>query len=680
MKPVALPKDRLTRVDLGKAFAEYDLLSRDPTLFVMTPASISALDLENRKSFFVGRRGAGKTAIALELARTYKRSTTLAPEVFDLIQPPLEHREFEDTRQRPFKSLSSAFERALLGELVSLWVRDRHIRWEDAGDTMRRERNLIESCDFDLRVLNLCDEIFEAYQKDTQKLWLRQIKRNAELTREVNELATDGNYRYAIIIDRLDEAWSGSSFSITSLMALMHAVVRVVAACEWLRPFVFIRENVYERIRADDNEFSRLETSVAFLDWTEEKLVELIERRCVKPFNTKPKIGHAWPYFFQEDSSFSTRRRIFEVCQPRPRDVLMLGNFAIETAVNRNHETVTEDDLSVAVERYSLSRLKDLGDEYAENYSNIRIVLGFFFGLATEFTLNAVDDLIQKLLVEEKVRDNCEDWFFDNAPPHRFIEILYNIGFMGIRRGGQIHFRDAVIDAAFLPRIDNESTFLIHETYREALNLQDRVLTEIPREIEIKEEGILDDLPIGFSFDGYQNRLKQLREELKRLPLGEAAAEEFERIVGDIVSLCFFRSLTNLEQKVRTVDGKTIKDWIASNQAYEGFWARIREAHRATQVIWECKNYEKLAADDFQQISYYMNDTIGRFALLVFRGKEVSNEYLKHVDRVAHKDRKGVVLILRQNDLDVFLRQAIKGTPREAHISELYDKTVRAIS
>ena len=40
---ISLPKDALTQVDLGDAFAENDLLSRDPSLFVKTPASVAAL-------------------------------------------------------------------------------------------------------------------------------------------------------------------------------------------------------------------------------------------------------------------------------------------------------------------------------------------------------------------------------------------------------------------------------------------------------------------------------------------------------------------------------------------------------------------------------------------------------------------------------------------------------------
>jgi hypothetical protein len=74
-----------------------------------------------------------------------------------------------------------------------------------------------------------------------------------------------------------------------------------------MRPDLFLRENIYSRIRQVDNEFSRLETSVVVLEWTKEKLIELVERRLVRPFTTKPALGgEAWSHFF-EDTARSTR-------------------------------------------------------------------------------------------------------------------------------------------------------------------------------------------------------------------------------------------------------------------------------------------------------------------------------------------------------------------------------------
>jgi hypothetical protein len=104
----------------------------------------------------------------------------------------------------------------------------------------------------------------------------------------------------------------------------------------------------------------------------------------------------------------------------------------------------------------------------------------------------------------------------------------------------------------------------------------------------------------------------------------------------------------------------------------------IRLRYEATQIIWECKNYDDLDAAAFHQASYYMTRAIGRFVVIVFRGETKKHHY-EHIKRIA-TDKNGAVLLLSDKDLAVFVRQAMKGKAREDHIRERYDYTIRAIS
>jgi hypothetical protein len=206
-----------------------------------------------------------------------------------------------------------------------------------------------------------------------------------------------------------------------------------------------------------------------------------------------------------------------------------------------------------------------------------------------------------------------------------------------------------------------------------------RTASSTVAKIDLREAGLVGDLPGAVDIDEYQRQLVNLQEDLKTLPHGTATAARFEDIVGDIMKLCFFRSLTNIEPKSRTVDGRVIRDWVAANHASEGFWQLVRQRYNATQVIWECKNYSDLEAGDFHQASYYINDKIGRFVVLAFRGIDRKKYYFEHVRRIADKD-SGLVLMITQKDLETFIRQAINGKSNQAHIQEIYDQTVRIIS
>jgi hypothetical protein len=674
------PKDALQRIQIGQSFAEYDLVRVDPNIFVSTPASLVAIQPENKKCFFIGRRGSGKTAITYHILSNNHRAVSLVPLIFDLVKLPLAHKEFCDTRQRPFKSLVCAFERALLDELVKNWIQHKTWKFAEEYPLFNKERGLIEQCDFDTRIINVVEEIFDAFSNQNDKLWLRQIRRSQELIDEINSIRKNANFDFIFLIDRLDESWDGSDSAIICLMALMHACVHLTAACPSLRPYLFIRENIFSRIRALDNEFSRLETSVVFLDWAEEKLTELVERRLVRPFNTKPALGgDAWASFFEDSESFNSRKEIFAFCQNRPRDVLTYVSFALESAIAKTHQKIKADDVRNACERFSTSKLKDLGDEFAENYPNIQLVLRLFYGLSTEYTLVAIENFIQKLIVDHNVARYCKDWFFSVSTPQEFINLLFSIGFFGIKEKKDWIYKTAGGDAAFAPPLSTSTTVQIHPAYHTALHLRNMILPKISDEIILQVTGILEDLPDGVTFDGYHHSLQKLLDRLAYIPKGKEGATEFENFVGDVIKLCFFRSLTNVQSKVRNNGGVVIRDWIASNRAPVGFWEVVRSKYDATQIIWECKNYDDLHADDFHQASYYMNNVVGRFAIVAFRGQEVDSSYYRHIERVA-KDKHGMILLLTEKDLRVFLRQALNGKVKEDHINELFDRTVRTVS
>ena len=58
--------------------------------------------------------------------------------------------------------------------------------------------------------------------------------------------------------------------------------------------------------------------------------------------------------------------------------------------------------------------------------------------------------------------------------------------------------------------------------------------------------------------------------------MGHDGQKDWEDLIGRMIELCFFRSLTNVEPQARDCEGRVIRDWIASNRASSGFWELIR--------------------------------------------------------------------------------------------------------
>lgn len=677
-----LPKDALSRINLGQSFAEYDRLLEHSGIFVVTPAIQSALDPSRSKCFFVGRRGTGKTAITCYLKNKKQHVIQIHPQVFTSFSTMSESIDFSDTRQRPVQSLVAGFRRALIDEVIHYAIRHRIRRVDDFGPNVVSERNYIEDHDFDTRFVTFAEEAFEYLtmpNPKNEKNWLRYMNKPKALSHSLSEEFA-GHLEVMVLIDRIDDTWDGSNTAVLLLMALMHACIEVGASTKCVRPMLFVRENIFERVRQIDNEFLRLETCVVSLDWTEPLLTELVERRLQLPLNPKPKIGETWDYLFEQASGQSSRDLVFTYCQHRPRDILTYCTIAIESAQSQRSPLVRLEDLQEARRRFSESRLKDLGDEYSENFPQIALVLSRFYGLATSYTMHAVEGLIQRMLVDEEVKACCGTWIYHYTAPHRFVELLYGIGFWGISDGGDPIFRGVGVRSASLPALTGASSVIIHPSYVDALNLQQKILGSFNDVGPLQKEGLLLDLPDAIDVNEYQSRLQILMDEVDTIPMGQSGASAFEDLIGELISLCFFRVLVNPEARKRDVDGRVIRDWITSNVASHGFWEMVRQRYNATQIIWECKNYMDLDASAFQQVAYYMNDHIGSFVVLCFRGEDRSKkEYIQHIRRIS-TDKKGMVLLLVEKDIKVFLRQALRGKVKDSHIRGIYDEIVRGIS
>jgi hypothetical protein len=584
--------------------------------------------------------------------------------------------------QKPFNTLVSAFVRAILDEAIAEWKRQGLFTFRSSESDITRERNNIEQLEFDLRLLDFIQEGFGDLKSGNNKEWLRFRNRPEKIAKEIAEECGQDRFRQLILIDRLDDEWDNSDKAVVLVVALMHACIEIRASTSAVLPIVFLRENVFDRVRNLDSEFSRLETSLVSLDWTRELLREMIERRLNDGLISKYAVdGSTWRAFFQGELEAS-QEHVFGYCQYRPRDVLLYTSTALGIAQSHQRSQIYPEDLDEARRSFSENRLKELADEYADNYPRLALVLARFYGLGTEYTVGSVEDFIKKILVDKEVQDACKTWIYNYTAPDQFIQLLYNVGFWGQKQpNGTTRFKSSEAENPGNLSVTATSTFVVHPSYVNGLQLQTTVITSLSEAIPLRTSGLITEVPESFSTASYRAELEKVAQELSTLPLGPGSSKHFEDIVGDVIKLCFFRSLSNVQPKSRDVNGAIVRDWIASNRAQSGFWAIIREKYAATQVIWECKNYEELKAEDYQQVAYYINEQAGRFLIMVTRlASPLSRHSYEHVKRVHQQTKGGLVLILRESDTKTFLRQALNGKQSENHLQDIFDTTERLIS
>lgn len=683
-KVLRLPRRSLEKVHLGQSFAEYDTTLRSSTVFVHTPALNAAADFQNPHCFFVGRRGTGKTTITRYIDQHMSNSFVIRPEIFSPSTSLLPLEKFRDAKQRPFRSLVAAFRRSLQDEVLLAWHGAAGIYTRALNADLQEEIEEVSDLDFDLRAVTFIEDLIRPLAENDDKAWLRIIKRPKGVAKAMESHGVGEDSGYSVLIDAIDESWDGSDLAVIYLAAMMHACVEINSNVRGMRVLMFIRENIFERVRIVDTEFARLETCVVGLDWSEEQLFEMVERRFNAPLTTKfPLDGTTWNLFFENGPE--AKKQVFGICQSRPRDILTYVGHALDTAQSHKHEQILIEDLQDARRRFSVSRLKDLGDEYQENYPQISLVLERFYGLGQRWTLAGIGSFITRLLHDTQVESACKDWIFDSSSPEQFVRLLYDIGFLGYARPRRRIVSDPVVTYRSLgprdttpPPITSTTDIWVHPTYWEALDLRDTLVREFETDEQFQRVGLLTELPGALEFEEYTGQLDELISRLKVLPAGRDHASEFEEIAGDLIRLCFFRVFQNVKEQVRSIDGTTRKDWVAGNRASTGFWEMVRTRYSANLVLFECKNYADLTAGDFQQASYYMTQTAGRFVIMFFRG-DFKNHYYDHVKR-ASAQSDGLVLLLNDRDMQVFLRQARNGRPKEDRLFERFYDTLAKVS
>jgi hypothetical protein len=442
--------------------------------------------LTGRKSLVIGRKGAGKSAICMQLAEQGKlsgRTVLLTPDV--AAGQELRRFELQGLTLQAAKSLIWRYVFAIQAgrylvehakkvhgkKPASLRAVDRFLR-QNSGSLSERFYDRVLSgiagmqASFSLEAFGVKAGVdvkgqSEGARADRQ---LEVIERG--VARAFADLdCTQQHDAFVILVDQIEMVWSGNPESNAMVRGLLLAGHHVTGPVYdgALRCALFLRSDIYDSLVFGEGD--KFHGDEMRIDWTPDELREIALARARASLGMPTLTAEAlWTEIFPaEVDGEHAPDYLLPRALPRPRDVIQLLNQCRDTAANRQHKQITALDLIDAMQQFSEWKLQDLISEYLVNYPFLPQLFVMFQNTGYVVMRAA---LANRLTEYGEMLRNQFPAYASIFIPQGIIDILYIIGFLGVKRGGKAVYTWQ--NQAGIQSVENE--FHIHPCFRPALN------------------------------------------------------------------------------------------------------------------------------------------------------------------------------------------------------------------
>jgi hypothetical protein len=266
-----------------------------------------------------------------------------------------------------------------------------------------------------------------------------------------------------LLVDQLEQVWSNDPESDNAIVGLLLASKHVGSIYNGrVRCVLFIRSDIYDALEFPDGD--KFRGDEMRIDWSVGRLAELVLARARASLGepvTGPVLwGELFPAVVGNEPM---PMYIFARTLRRPRDVIQLLNCSRDTAERNQHDQIDESDMKEAMLEFSRWKLQDLSREYLVNYPFLDRLYLMFQNTGYIVMRAALKKRFESLApaLHDRFRE-----YRDVLTPEYAIEILYRVGFIGVRRGTYVVYADR----QQLTVQPHEDEFHVHPCFRPALN------------------------------------------------------------------------------------------------------------------------------------------------------------------------------------------------------------------
>ncbi|TWI69706.1 hypothetical protein IP91_00779 [Pseudoduganella lurida] len=511
----------LDKLYFGKDDAETDigmggLLSAG---FLETTAYRTAL--AGKKWLFLGRKGAGKSAICLKLQNEFEasgRSSLVTPDEISAD----EIKRFEMGGIAPYQAKELLWRYILCVQLAKLMLR--HIRdhpgKEREAIAARLRQFLVDNGEVD--DLTTFERFWRIVERLKTSLTISAFNAvEASITiepssgarlsdqvevveRKIQEYARQLKLfkvrnAFYILIDQIEKVWSNDPGSDTLVIGLLRAGKHAQSVYPFLNCSVFLRIDIYEKL--DFKERDKLRSDEWHIRWDSEALINLIQTRAAASTGIRKAAAVLWEHGFPRHvGETDTRKYIVTRTLNRPRDIIQLCNACRDVGHMRGGTTIVERDVFAAAKQYSRWKLVDIQNEWSVNYPFLSDILLL---LASGSYLFRREHFARKYAIMQPDLSSRHPALRHQLSADYPLSVLFSISVIGaVRDGEPAYFCNAEFDDTLT--LQDES-FAIHPCFREALQCQSAI--ELPQFEDggARIEAVRERIRRGTSVSGFED-------------------------------------------------------------------------------------------------------------------------------------------------------------------------------
>lgn len=483
------PEGLLEKINLGDVAAENEIQALR-SYFVKTAQYNTARRGASR--LLTGRKGAGKTAIFYAVRDSLPRGNSTL--VLDL-KP--EGYQFTKLRDAVLEKLSAGhqehtmtafWEYILLCEITQK-IRDTDYDWAQRDEARRlhfeellrvySQQPSADVGDFSERLLKQVEVLVDRFgTHDAASVptggELTQLLFRGEIRELEHALAPYLSEKEAVwlLLDNLDKGWptrGARTVDILILRTLLDATRKLQRQLEQkgvlFHALVCLRNDIHEQVIRETPD--RDKDAAISLDYDDIELFkEIVRRRLASSFGSpNARFEDIWPQLFPlYIGTAESFRYVVDRTLMRPRDLLNFMHRATETAINRGHERIQEDDVLSAEKAYSEDLLVAVSFELRDSHEPYAELLYQFIGVPSILTL-------------EQVQERLADAGLKGDEIFGALEMLVWFGFLGVavdvdEPATFAHQARYNVQKLLAPIRSGRGALVVHSAFHQALGIR----------------------------------------------------------------------------------------------------------------------------------------------------------------------------------------------------------------